>query len=148
MKPIDDERVLFYLRHQHRIDEWSALREDAWEAMHHFLCSLRGDVEALATMLNARFFENFDEGDTKLFLHAPDWLRDTEPYPLVAIGVEWQWWDNKDRKPLGFTVQKQCPFVGVWVNQEREGGSDLSKESHRVISRQRVAKATRARGCP
>jgi hypothetical protein len=113
MTPIDDERFLFYLRHQQRIDEWSDLREPAWAAMHDFLCSLKNEVAALATEFDEQTFEKMDEGYShpKLFLHSSEWLREPEPYPRVAIGVEWD-----ATEPLGFTVRGQCPYVGVYVN--------------------------------
>ena len=51
MDRIDDERVVFYLRHREEIDAWAALRKEASRALDAFLTESVPDLEQLAPQL-------------------------------------------------------------------------------------------------
>lgn len=120
MNRIEDERVLFYLRHQERIDEWAALAKEASEAAHQFLCSCQDDIVGLAREFgpDVRSFVSLDESYPKIFLYRSAWLLDRDS-PRAAIGVAWQ------RSRLSFSGHGKSAFSGVWVDYRGEGGPKL-----------------------
>lgn len=89
---IDDERVLFYLRHHDRIEEWAALRSDVARSMDDWLIKLRPDVERLASELGADvdvLAVIGDEDDYPTFrLARRIWPADAGG-PTASIALEW-----------------------------------------------------------
>lgn len=49
MNCIDDERIKFYLKHQDRIKEWAAIKNEVNEFAHRFYLSLRDDINGAIT---------------------------------------------------------------------------------------------------
>jgi hypothetical protein len=52
---LDDDRVLFYLRHRDQIEEWAALRTEAAVAVDGWLFELRPRIETLCSELGRTF---------------------------------------------------------------------------------------------
>ncbi len=50
---LEDDRVLFYLRHRDQIEEWAALRFEAAQAVDEWLVALRPGVEELVAELGS-----------------------------------------------------------------------------------------------
>lgn len=121
MNRIEDERVLFYLRHQERIDEWAALAKEASESAHQFLCSCQDDIAGLAREFgpDVRSYVSLEESlHPKIFLYRSAWLLDRES-PRTAIGLEWY------RPRLSFSGRAKSAYSGVWVDYRGQGGPTL-----------------------
>lgn len=131
MNRIEDDRVLFYLRHQQRIDEWAALGKEASETAHRFLCSCQDDIAALAAEFdpNVKSVVFLEEGHPKIFLCRSAWFsaaKATE-YPRTAIGLEWL------RSGVSFSGRGKSVYAGVWVHYHMEGGSALQNDLSRAF---------------
>ena len=123
MNRIDDERVLFYLKHQQRIEEWAALSKDLANIAYDFLCSCEGDIGSLATELapDAQPYSSLEEKYPKLFICRRNWFRDKQDTPIVAIGVEWL------RSGGNFTSADRCAHTCVWVNWSSSSGPEFQE---------------------
>lgn len=130
MNRIEDDRILFYLRHQHRIDEWTALAKEASEVADQFLRSFEGDAAALAAELgpDVRLFASLNEPYPKLLLCRPGWFpagEDAE-VPRLGIGLEWQ------RSAVSFAGRGKTAYVGTWVQFQMPGGAALQSAMSRA----------------
>ncbi|HRI71394.1 MAG TPA: hypothetical protein PK156_44480 [Polyangium sp.] len=123
MNRIDDERVLFYLKHQQRIQEWAALAKEASEQAHQFLCSCADDLMTLARDLGrgVQTFVSIEDDYPKLFLYRNAWWPDkaTTKHPRVGIGLEWR------RGNVSFTESGKSAYCGVWVHYQLDGAKAL-----------------------
>jgi hypothetical protein len=122
MNRIEDERILFYLRHQQRIDEWADLAKEAREMAHEFLRSCKPDVAALADQLgpDVQFFQSLEGAFPKLFLCRPAWFADKAgKSPRMGVGLEWC------RSTVSFAVREKSAYVGVWVDNQMSQGAAL-----------------------
>ena len=110
-----DERVLFYLEHQARIEEWKNLHGDVCKAADTFFRSLSkplkervsewrdGSPEMIAAL-------NTD-GNPRFMIRDMDWPISNEREPLVRLALEWT---------VGGSFTES--FTGIQVNmEEREG---------------------------
>lgn len=131
MNRIEDERVLFYLRHQERIDEWAALAKDASELADQFLRSCERDISGVAAEFDAdvRTFVSLNEPYPKLFLCRADWFPQTDDkeVPRAGIGIEWQ------RSAVTFAGRGKTAYVGTWVQFQMPGGAALQNSVSRAI---------------
>lgn len=100
-------RAAFYLQHQKRIEEWSALQKDVNSEAHAFFCSLTEPLEDAAQKLpgEPQLFVEL-ELSPRLFLYREEWMRGRAgTFPLVAVGLEWP------RKDVSF----DSAYSGIWV---------------------------------
>lgn len=85
---VDDERILFYLRHQELIDTWAALRGDVRKAADTFYRSLSDSLAEAASGLGAEVHLWSPPGAGSIVgLALPSWQ--SGGAPLVAAGFEW-----------------------------------------------------------
>ena len=104
-----DERVLFYLRNQARIEEWAALRVDAAAAIDEWLCALEPAIEQLAAELgpdvSAESVLESDQAWPAFRLTRETWI-DEDADTVVAVGLQW----GRGRTTLHGT---NTPYVGL-----------------------------------
>ncbi|WP_437274572.1 hypothetical protein WME90_25320 [Sorangium sp. So ce375] len=126
MNRIDDPRAVFYFRHQTLIEEWAALGSSAAQLAHSFLCSCADDIAELASDLSPdAHVHKYLEGDwPKVLVLSPGW-RELSAGGLVRVGIGIQW--NKSNR-LNFTTSPGCANTGVWVDNDLDGGKELSKK--------------------
>lgn len=131
MNRIEDDRVLFYLKHQQRIDEWAALAKEASDAAHRFLCSCSDDIAALAADFGSdvRTLVLLDDGYPKIFLYRANWGpgSGSNKYPRVGIGLEWF------RSNVSFSGRGKTAYSGVWVHYQMDGGAALQGTLSRIF---------------
>jgi hypothetical protein len=120
MNRIDDPQLVFYLRHQAQINEWSALASRVPSIVDQFLTSMSGELDGLASDLDPRAvpFRSLDTSYPKLFLIDPAWRvapseEQSEEDALLGIGLEWS-----RGKTAAFTPPPRCAYVGVWYNKD------------------------------
>ncbi|WP_438031580.1 hypothetical protein [Sorangium sp. So ce204] len=127
MNRIDDPRAVFYLRHQTLIEEWAAVSKSAAELTHSFLCSCADEIAGLASelSLDAHVHKDLEADWPKVLVLPPGWLDSSEGelVPKIGIGLEW----NRSGR-LNFTTSPGCAYTGVWVNNNLDGGKEVSKQ--------------------
>ena len=107
-----DAKVVFYLKHQRQIDEWSNLRTRVTASAHEFFCSLASDVESLTRELSgdARSVTYFEDTYPSISLYRQNWCDETSEYPFTSVTLYW------NRKSGSFTDA----YCGVWIDYERK----------------------------
>ena len=101
MKPIEDERIRFFLKHRQQLEEWQAVKKDLSKFAHEFYESLRDDV--LDAVPDDVVVGEMSEppGNSGLFqLRRFDW---PEEGPAVELG----WW-RKDRMEFSIKDYLWC----------------------------------------
>lgn len=89
MRSIDDERVLFYLKHEAVIEEWANVRTDVASTAHRFYLSLAEDLEAPVVELGDDVMIWVNDGTwAHVGLYRESWLSDAST-PLAIATLEW-----------------------------------------------------------
>lgn len=120
MNCIEDERIKFYLKHEDRIKEWVAIKDEVAEFAHRFYLSLRDDIdkavcqECLSPNWEAESCVRRDENSKWPFvgLRRKTWpeIRAGEFSPKIII--EWQ------RKKSGFSPGRS--YCGAHIGHVEE----------------------------
>lgn len=120
MNQIDDDRVVFYLKHEKLIREWAAIEREAWAAVDAFLISLAEDIAALAHDLGVgvTFLADTESPSYPgMDVYRQSWC-DSAGIPRVRIRLEWQ----RGRSSL---TQHPLPYAGIKVNMDLAGSKEL-----------------------
>ena len=107
MKRIEDQRVIFYLKHRLQIEEWLSVKKDLAAVAHEFYGSLREEVlnQVPSDVVVGDVIEPDNNG---LFqLRKRDWI---EGGPAVELG-----WNPRTR--LEFS-NRDWVWCGIWADSE------------------------------
>jgi hypothetical protein len=124
---IEDERVIFYLRHQDLIDTWSAVRKDVIESANAFYMTLAEDLAGVAS----------DQGDdvevwvnggtnSRVGLYRRGWLVDGSA-PIITC-LEWHHQS---------TFDDGARHVGVFLRNWEPGLQGLREQVEETLRGQR-----------
>lgn len=122
MNRFDEDRVVFFLKHEEQIRAWAALEAEAIPLVNAFLHSLREDLEHLCHALGDDLRLHTDSGfpDWPMLALCRDSWRDAGDRPRVCIGLMW----NAKRPSL---AHGQRVFGGVRVSEGLAGALELRK---------------------
>ena len=108
MKPLDDERIKFYLKNRQQLEEWLAVKTDLSTFAHAFYASLRDDIcnRVPDGVVVGEMSETAD-GSRIFRLRRRDW-------PQEGPAVELGWWhrDGMDFSP------KDWVWCGLWAAEK------------------------------
>lgn len=138
MNQFDDDRVLFYLKHEKLIREWAQIEGEVGVAVEGFLASLSDDIEALATTLgdDVRFVADDNSTNYSIRSIYRDCWAGASGEPRVTISLEWH------RKKASL-ARSPLPFTALRVNTNLAGSRELSKRLSELSSPVRARKSDR-----
>ncbi len=126
MKKLDDDRIIFYLRHHEDIRSWAAIENELPQLFHKFMRSMKDGVDNLASRLgqDVKVYSQFENKYSNIFLYREKWglykqNEEEKEWPRVAIGLEWR----KDK----INLVTENPYVGLWVEKSDSYGETLQE---------------------
>jgi hypothetical protein len=123
MDRIEDERVLFYLKHKDLIETWAGVKKDVATAANRFYMSLASDLKQRAPDLGDDVRVWVREGAwSSLGFYREPWYGVTGP--LISATFEWH---------SSATFNDGTRYVGLRSHTEEEGGVALLPHAKREV---------------
>jgi hypothetical protein len=123
---INDEPILFYLRHQELIETWAAVRKDVQAAAHDFYLTLGDDLGDRASHFGDDVVVWSNEGSwSKVGLYRPAWHGEDEP--VVQVCLEW------NRQATFSDGTKQAGVRVDWSSADGKAVRPHLEDTHRGI---------------
>lgn len=125
MDRIDDQRVIFYLKHRRDIDAWAALRKEASQVLDDFLKESAEEIGQLALQLGDEVISRFSlSSQTRAVrLLRKDWRVGKQTRAAIQLawpGTQVLWGSAP-------AVRGEPPYVSVWVNRHAGKGVAIAK---------------------